>query len=138
VEVSRCRGRSEYSSKRGATSVVEVPPVSWARGLSVRECIAGAALLALALVFSALVEIYDSRSAAVRVALTALSIGMSYSVFWLALAALRVPPVHRTRSAFWSLVPWNIVLLSQLPYIGYMLIPFEMIMSAVAFASLTF
>ena len=94
------------------------------------ETLAIAVLVAAGLIGSGLLRVYDSGVWPRAVALTALSVVSSFTLFWLALAAARVPPGRRIAGAAWALLPWNSLLLSQIAYFGFFFIPLEIIASA--------
>jgi hypothetical protein len=107
--------------------------------MSRRETIIVGAVLCLGLAWSFLVEVYDIGRPGIRVALTALSFGASLAFFWVGLALGGVPRSERFRAAAWASLPWNGLLLSQTPYVGYFLLPFEVLAAVVLlrrFASL--
>ncbi len=88
------------------------------------------AMLSLSLAWSWSWKINDVDPSSHRIALTLFSIGLSFAVMWAMLVAARISPETRSRASLWAILPWNSVLLSQLPYIGYMFIPIEILVSA--------
>ena len=88
-------------------------------------------LTAVGLAASALLRPYDAASAPMAVSLTAVSAIVGSVLFWLGLKAMDVPPGRRTAGAVWATLPWNTLLLSQVPYIGFFLVPVEIGLSAV-------
>ena len=68
---------------------------------------------------------YDSPNASVAVVLTAFGAVTGTVLFWAGLRALGVPPRRRSAGAIWAALPWHTLMLSQLAYIGFALIPVE-------------
>jgi hypothetical protein len=85
--------------------------------------------IAVALGISASLEIYDTRSPTVRVALTVAALFVSYAAAWLVLIAARIESLPRLRAAIFAVLP-SALLLSQMPYLGYLLVPIEILVGA--------
>src|SRR5947199_359860 len=75
-------------------------------------------LLALGIAISVRSEIYDLRSPAARIVATLLGTVASFRLFWLGLVVLRAEASDRARASLVALLPWNSLLLSQIPYVG--------------------
>jgi hypothetical protein len=89
-----------------------------------------AGMLCLSFAWSWSWEINDVGPGSHRIVLTLLGIGSSFASMWAGLAAAKVPRGGRIAASFWAILPWNSVLLSQVPYIGYVFIPVEVLASA--------
>jgi hypothetical protein len=93
------------------------------------EVIVVVGLLCLGLGWSWSGGIYDLRSPLPRVALTLLSIVSSFAMMWVGMTLANVPRAIRAEAAIWAILPWNSLLLSQLPYVGYLFLPIEVLAS---------
>jgi hypothetical protein len=85
--------------------------------------------LSVGLLWSYLIKVYDVRIPSIRVALTAISVALSFVLFWAGLAVMGLPRGARATPALWALLAWNGVLLGQMPYVGYLLMPVEVLLS---------
>jgi hypothetical protein len=99
------------------------------RGMRGRDVAIVVGVLSVGLLWSYMTKVYDVRMPSIRVALTALSIALSFVLFWAGLAVLGVPRGARATPALWALLGWNGVLLGQMPYLGYLLMPVEVLLS---------
>jgi hypothetical protein len=95
------------------------------------ERIVLAGLILAGLAFPLLGEMYDSAWATVRLALWLLSILVSFSALRPGLQYLGVQRDRLSPAAVWGLLGWSVVPLSQIPYVGYLLIPIELALGAV-------
>lgn len=93
------------------------------------ELAVAAVLTAAGIALSALLRPYDSASAVMAMLLTAISAVTATVLFWAGLRAFDVPTDRRTAAAVWAALPWHTLLLSQLAYIGFALVPVEIILS---------
>ena len=89
------------------------------------------ALLGVGVVWSFSVEVYDVRVPAARVALTLTSFAVTFGLFWAGLVVAKTPRSGRSRAAAWASIPWNSLLLAQIAYIGYLLLPVEVLASVI-------
>jgi len=94
------------------------------------EAVVVGTLITAGLVVSAVMRPYDSSTLTMAIALTAVSVVASFGVLWVSLRALGVPAGRRTAGAVWAAVVWNSVLLSQIPYVGFLLLPIEIAIAA--------
>jgi hypothetical protein len=99
------------------------------RPLAAGEVVAGGIAVMLGLVVAAGMEVYDLRSIPLRMGFTVTGVVLSVVSTWLALALARVPAPTRGAGALWATLP-TALLLSQLPYFGFLLVPVEVIASA--------
>jgi hypothetical protein len=94
------------------------------------ERLAAALFIAVGLAASAAFRLYDTGTWMAAV-LTAVSGIAGTAIFWLILRALGVPRGRRVAGSVWAALPWNTLLLSQVPYLGFLLIPVEVMVSAI-------
>ena len=92
------------------------------------EYATAAVVVVAGLVISGAVEIYDLRSGAARIVLALVSISSTYCLFWLELWMLRRPATSRARGALLAALP-SALLASQVPYLGHLFIPIEILAS---------
>jgi len=92
------------------------------------EYAVAAVMVVVGLAISDAVEIYDLRSGPARIALTLVSISSTYCLFWLGLWILRRPATSRARGALLAALP-SALLASQVPYLGHLFIPIEILAS---------
>lgn len=118
----------------GSTSTgLKDPQVT--RSMKPPEVFVGFALAALGLAWSLVGSLYDLRSARGRLFVTLIVFAASLGVMRVGLGATAVPRSRRWALAFVAVLPWNGVLLSQLAYVGYFLIPVEVSASALLLRS---
>jgi len=96
--------------------------------LSPAEYAVAAVVVVAGLVISAAVEIYDLRSGTARIALALVSISSTFCLFWLELWIFGKPATSRARGALLATLP-SALLASQVPYLGHLFIPIEILAS---------
>ncbi len=89
------------------------------------------AMLTIGLVLAAAVEIYDSKSVALRVGLALSSIAVSFAALRAILKLLGVREERVTPATLWGLLGWSVIPLSQISYVGHLLIPIEVLVAAI-------
>lgn len=75
----------------------------------------------------AVVDLYDTSLITAKFALLFVSVSISVLLFYVLLAALNAPAGSRLAGSLWGSLPWNSVQLWQVPYIGFLFIPLEII-----------
>jgi hypothetical protein len=98
--------------------------------LSLGERLTAAALTAAGLALSTSLDVYDAGRWPARVGLTVVSALAGTLILWVGLGALEAPGGRRLAGAVWAALPWNTLMLSQLPYLGFFFIPLEIVASA--------
>lgn len=86
-------------------------------------------LTAAGLLVAARTEPYNAVSPAMAVTLAAFGAMVGTVLCWYGLRVTEAPVEHRLPAAAWTALPWHTLFLSQLPYIGFALIPLEVALS---------
>lgn len=112
-----------------------VPPLPHpSPGLSGKEVLVLLALSLVELLCPLLLgtELYDTRVALTQGVLALAEIGTGLGAYWLLLRLSGVPLGFRLPGAVWALAIWFGLFLSHISYLGYLLIPVEVLLAAVA------
>jgi hypothetical protein len=94
------------------------------------EAVIAVVLIGAGLIISASVRPYDSSTKAMAIALTAVSLVAGFGLLWAGLTTVGVVTGRRTAGALWATVAWNTLLLSQIAYVGFLLLPVEIAIAA--------
>lgn len=98
--------------------------------LSSREGGSAAALIVVGLAVAAAMHAHDSYSWKMAVALQVWGAAVSFGALAVGLGLAGVSRGHRAAPALLGLLPWNVLLLSQLAYVGFLAIPLEVLATA--------
>jgi hypothetical protein len=98
-------------------------------GLSPLEALVDLALLGFGLYVASSLRAYEVGSPLV-VAVALGCVASSWLVCWLGLRMLDVPRNVASAASLRAQLAWNVLLLGQFPYIGYMMAPFELLIAA--------
>jgi hypothetical protein len=82
-------------------------------------------LASLAFLWSWSWECYDMRWRMGRILITVVTMAASLGLMSAGLTFAGISKPGKITAAFLAILPWNSLLLSQIPYIGYLLIPVE-------------
>lgn len=90
-----------------------------------------ATFLVLGVVWTWFGDLYDLRWPAARILVSAFSAISSFILMESALRHAAKEGWDRRGTAVLAVLPWNGIYLSQLPYLGFFFIPFEIVVSAI-------
>lgn len=79
------------------------------------------------LLLSGALSSYDVWTRPIAVCLTLLNSLVSWLLLWFALGALRVAPGRRLIGTLWVPLAWNTLMISQYSFVGFLLIPLEVL-----------
>ena len=79
----------------------------------------------LGLMTAALVEIYDTPYAVIRIGLALLNLAVSFVSLRAILERVGVEHDQLTPAAVWGLLGWSVFPVSHMAFVGYLLIPIE-------------
>jgi len=100
------------------------------RSLTLREGCLGGALLLAGLAAAGAIGAYDSSNWKMAVALNAWGALVSFLALAAGLTLFGVTGGRRLAAGLFGFIPWNTFLLSQLPYMGFFMMPLEVLASA--------